>query len=288
MTSLIERLAASRGNAADVVGMPPSSGGMLDLSADDWGGKAALIRNVILERCVLRNTAILADFVDCEFRNCEFEDLTAKQHFWGGGDTWSDCAFRRIELSEAFSPRNRFVECRFEDVTLRGYEPFETVFTRCHFRRLTLDGFRAARVPSRPTAKELQGTTAVVLFESCEFDEPSLRKCSFDRVEFRGCRISRPQVDGCDFAGAIADQRWWPDQTRAPFAVFLDEVLSLIGRRVGTASASYVKWMSYRNDYLAGRTTDMDFSKYLYEKVPDEELDQYEDDLLTLANESAL
>lgn len=278
---MIAALRGQRGDANKLLGAESGRDGYVDISSDRWDQALEVLSGLRFSRIRLSDKQVAVNFVDCFFEASRFERVRSEGHFWAAGNTWRACDFIDVGLRDVISPGNVFEDCFFDTVSLMAYKPSRTVFRRCRFRNLRVEGLRAvrsARAESQYGPKDLKGDVA---FVDCEFERPHFLKCFFADVEFRGCRVVDPDITGSSFDGVIWDEPW--ARTNAggdPFLVFLEEVLEYARKRFGAESRSCQALGEYTKDYKAGVTKTHDYSAVLYKGgIPDEELDELEEAL---------
>lgn len=181
------------------------------------------------------------------------------------------------------SPMNSFHSCRFEEMELSNFQPYQTLFENCTFTACKIEGMCAQTVLNRnmvnPKLSPADSNRSVV-FRRCRFEQTKFAESYFAGIAFEDCQFDLTTADHCDFTGVQSETIWWNTQKGDPFTVFISKVLEFIGRQCGKNSRAHEVFERYVLDYGTGKTTSKDFSACLYSnKVPDSELEQIEKDL---------
>jgi uncharacterized protein YjbI with pentapeptide repeats len=180
---------------------------------------------------------------------------------------------------------NSFQKCRFDGLSVVKYIPYQTLFEDCSFINVSLAGLKVRSVENRTKknpdlASEHRGT---MVFRKCRFENTTFKQSYFDGIVFDSCEFEGVSTEACDFRGIICETRWWNDQKRDPFTVFLANALDLIREKCGKSSDAYREFANYVLDYTSGKITSKDFSACLYsEKVPYQEMELVIKDLRKL------
>jgi uncharacterized protein YjbI with pentapeptide repeats len=271
---IIEELVSHPSNAPTLLVKYRGPDGYADISDDEWGRSLAVIKGVEFDRIQLMGREIGPNFVECNFKEARFVQVATDAHFWGAGNRWHRCLFSQANLKQVISPRNKFTDCIFENVTVANYQACETIFTACKFAACEIQSLRTVRNLQRNGALE-----PALQFVGCIFDQTRFVNCSFKDVVFRNCTFRVPVVENCDFAGIDADVSWWPRASEVDlFVVFLDQVIEKLHRRLGNKSKAAAVLQDYRSAYVEGRTASKDYSADLYAGgVSDKELDVVEE-----------
>jgi len=277
---IIDRLLSKTGDAHMLLGMTKSHE-LLDISHDAWENRLAVLQGLQFRQVRLAGKEVKVNFVSCSFEASEFQNVQSTGHFWAGQNRWQNCRFESVQLAEAISPMNSFRSCRFIEMFITNYKPYQTLFVGCQFDGGVISGLRAQLAFNQTLRNpDLKNSEATVVFRNCAFSGTAFEESFFAGIEFDACLFTNVQAQGCDFSGVISDQKWWPDQVSDPFTIFLTRLLDLIRVRCGSKSSAFAVFENYVREYKTGSTQSKDFSACLYtEKVPNSELDRIESEL---------
>ena len=286
---IISRLANGTGRVRDL--LRASEHQPLDISSDSWSSTAVVLRGLVFENILLKDTAIGPTFVECEFHGCEFSHVRSDGRFMGASNLWVDCKFSDVALNSVISPQNRFEACRFVNVVLRRYRPCETAFVRCDFERLVLGGLRVPpnsrnrtirdKIESLWAFPEIRGMDDLrvsLLFEECRFESGHFRECRFRHASFVRSVVNDPLVENCDFEGAGGDTRWWEEASPALDTddAFREALLDEVMHRLGAGSWTFRKLKSCAQRH-PGRAFRLNWPSEVIEGgIPDEEYEALE------------
>jgi hypothetical protein len=276
--SILDTLEKNRGDVRAILKIP-DGGGYFDLSDPAWSKTSVVLSELNFKRIKLYRTEVKANIVSSVFSDCLFDELLSVGHFWSADNKWKDCVYTRCHFEDAICPQNYFERCTFTDLHLIGSTIYETVFRECTFVDAHFEGVAVER--SRNTRKpyaELELFDSCVVFERCRFERPEFSKCRFHDVAFIDCEIVDPVNNNSDFSGVKGFPIWWDDAVGIdPFVAFLEEVLTMIEKKLGKESRAYLRMLDYQQRYLLGATKSKDYSLCLYEgDVPDSELKKIE------------
>jgi len=262
----------------------------LDISDDRWGETTGVLRGLLFENVILKDTKVRPTFVECQFHGCQFSNVGSAGRFWGALNLWTDCSFSGVEISAAISPQNRFQGCVFSDVYLKRYEPSETAFVSCEFDRLKIEALRAKpNMRNRNIRRRIrdawefpeidlmddQGVS--VLFDRCRFESPEFRNCRFAHVRFSRSRVESPQVVDSEFSGASSESPWW-DETGGGDVdeAYKNALIEAVEGELGRDSWTFGKLQECGAQYR-GRDFRMKWSGMVIDAgIPDAEYDALE------------
>lgn len=268
------------GDAVEMLGLRRGHKGIVSLNDFDWKGAQIVLNGLLFKRVSLEGVDIRPNFVECIIEDSEFRRLRSYAHFWGAANRWLRCQFVDIRLQDVISPQSRFEKCRFEDVRLINYRPCTTVFSQCTFTRSTLFGMKTT-IATRHSAQPELDKSLNAVFSDCFFNDSIFRNCYLKGIGFRRSTFSNVKAENCDFDGVVSDNQWWePASEGDPFIAFLDEVVEMIGQRLGVSSQAHCAMKAYRDDFVSGRTASRDYSVCLFDgQVPYQDLVKIEDGL---------
>ncbi len=270
----------SSGSFRDALGVYDEE--VIDISADGWKSTLASISNWHFDRFRLSDTAVRPEFVDCWFEDCEFTKLRSADHFWGNGNGWKNCRFERVKLDRPIASYNRFSDCSFCNVTIRGYCPMGTVFVGCRFENVMFEGLDvsyntrnslvrqdiAEKPWGFPELAELDERRRSLLFRDCDLQGSTFKHCILNYTWLDQSRFADTAVEGSDLSEVTADHVWWKpeDATRkALLQCYHAIVLQEIEKKVGVASAS----LRHLQDYLAREDWSVSWLWYLMDhRIP--------------------
>lgn len=246
---MLEELIGAKGDFTHLAGLEAGRDPMVDASAMNWNRADIVLTNLMFERVRLKGKQVRPNLVECSFDKCRFERIKSDNSFWGAGDKWSECDFSDVRMLGAISPANRFDACNFSRVVLEGYHPFDTVFEDCTFEGCTFTGLKApylTRKAENPDP-ELKILSTSVLFRNCKFIRTKFRGCYFTNIRFEGCTFDEPVIEHCDFTDCIANPKWWrDDQQGMPFLGYLEEVIDMVSRKLGSGSKAALAFMKVK------------------------------------------
>ncbi len=264
----IDRLIATRGDARAILDLPTN--GPIEWVDSIELARLEVLRGIAFEEFSVSNAEIGLNFVECDFKNCNFTKVKTSGHLWGAQDIWRSCHFDRCELRGMIAPMNSFFGCRFEAVSIQRFMPHQTLFEGCEFRRVNIEGLKAIMISNRQIANpNLAGCPSQIVFRKCHFESSAFLQCYFGGAAFSDCTFEDVEAKACSFEGIVSDVIWWDAQKADPFTVFLTKALELIGTKCGRESPAYREFENYTIDYATGRTASRDFSACLYNnRVP--------------------
>lgn len=273
---IIQELASGPFNVESVLAVYRGADGFADLSGANWRGSLVVIKGLEFNRIRLEDCEIKPNFVECTFSDSHFIRVFTDNHFWGSNCRWSQCTFLECELKNLRSPGFVFENCVFERTRIDDYRAYETVFKSCTFLECE---FRLVRAVTGTWSTGRKSSDPNLEFEACSFQGASFVNCNFNQVAFRNCSFDQPRMKDCSFTGVQADSRWWPQEANVDlFVAFLDELIPILAKRIGTQSRSVGILNSFRESYVSGTNSSRDYSAGLYGgSVPDDELDIVEE-----------
>jgi len=279
----VDELLKTQGDVRRVIALPH---GVVDWSDRREWLRLEVLRNLEFNDFRVSNVDVGLDFIFCEFSNCLFEGLRVENHFFGSGDVWQSCVFEGCEMSGMIAPMNSFRDCRFDNLRLQNFKPYQTLFTGTVFENCSIQGLKAQIIRNnRMVNADMASSLGQLLFRDCSFVDVEFRQCYFQDVIFEQCKWERTTADECSFEGVVSDLKWWQTQRVDPFTAFLSDALELIRRKCGLESAAYKEFENYLIDYGAGRTSSRDFSACLYNnRVPYPETQKIIKDLRKLVD----
>ncbi|MAT70011.1 MAG: hypothetical protein CMJ58_10865 [Planctomycetaceae bacterium] len=273
MMSVVATLRKATGSATRALGYPEPCPHPIDLSDGSWAKESGYLKDLRIENATLHDCKVLPEFVDCQLESCRFERLNATNGLGYADNTWKQCAFIEVRYNYPKMLRNRFIDCDFTDVEIRRMGPCNSVFTRCRFQGLKVEGLRASRKRDPKGFPELFQLNAGALFEDCVFEDCTFRKCNFDDVAFRRCTFKNVHVEYCRFVYATADERWWtPEDESEPFKGFLKEAVLTLIDLFGKDHPGVQKMIQYEIDYLSNRSSKEDYDTIMHEDFTAEEV----------------
>jgi uncharacterized protein YjbI with pentapeptide repeats len=275
--AMIERLVNTSGNLRDILEL--SAVGPVDLSSMDWGEQFVVIRGIQLDSVTIADSRVAANFVECKFDGCVFEEVVSDGHFSGAGNEWNSCRFKNCKLSDLIAPQSRFTSCEFDEVEIDGFRLCQTVFNDCSFQSVSIRGLTTRKIGDRSLQlPETVAKGASALFRNCEFNHSDFTGCKFNDVCFEDCKVAETEFKSCSFEDVISRDEWLRNvQSSDPFITFLDAAISGIRAKLGSDCESVRALEKYKTTYVSTQSKSKDYSEVLYDgNVPDKELDVVE------------
>lgn len=258
----VAALLKAQGNVRHALGLPDGTVKCSD--RQEWC-RLEVLKGLIFSEFHFSEVDIGVDFVRCDFKNCDFLRIHVEDHFWGVRDTWKLCWFKDCHMSGMIAPMNTFRSCRFDNLELQDFKPYQTLFIESTFTNCSIHGLKAQAVRNNEMINpDMARSRGQVVFRGCKFEAVKFRQCYFQEVIFEGCTFSETEAYDSSFDGIISDEKWWKTQKADPFTVFLGDALDLIRRECGPESAAYREFERYCIDHGTGITTSRDFTTCLY------------------------
>lgn len=268
-------LLKARGDAAVALNHDPSSESPLDISDREWRHNKNYLVGLLFRHALLHDCKFASAFVECQLHDSRILRVNASEGLTGGGSTWENCEYSSVFLNEPSMHRNRFIDCQFNRVTIHRLMLCDTVFTRCRFKGLLVEGITTRRRRNIKEFPELVDLNAGALFEDCVFEDCTFRKCNFDDVAFQRCTFANVHREYCRFVYTTADEPWWnPKDESDPNKGFVREaVLTLIGL-FGRGHPAVQKAIQYESDYLANRNDGRRLIELVHDEFSSEEIER--------------
>lgn len=272
---MLEKLLNQTGPVRKLLGIS-ENGKALDLSAFDWEDSFEVVRGVIFNNVEIKGVEISSNFVECKFVDCSFDTIDSNGHFSAAGNSWYDCKFNKVKITDMIAPQSRFVGCKFKNSEFLGMALCQTLFDSCDFSNCSISGIKSHRVGNKSLMiPELTDIQAYALFRNCRFDDSLFKGCQFSDIRFEQCETNNLEFVGCDFKNTLGPDKWWHSiKSSDPFDEFLKTIIEQIEIKLGDQSRALYRLSEFAKQYRESEFKNKDYSACLYEgDVSDEELD---------------
>ncbi|MBO1319487.1 hypothetical protein [Acanthopleuribacter pedis] len=206
--------------------------------------------------------------------------------------------FEDLVLEEMISPQNRFENCRFKNVTLKRYNPAETLFINCTFENVKLEALfvqpnrrnrmirnRMSELWPYPEIGEMDKRRLSLMFRGCRFVKPVFTNCLLSHMSFEDTVFTEPSGQGNRMDTVEGDNLAWlkAEQARPGDDPYMEALINMIDEKLGATSWSKLRLEAFSkvNEGKALRSNWLD--DLIKGGIPDNEFDVIEEIIDELA-----